>query len=55
MSEKFDQKKYIQQYNKEHYARIEIKCKPEVKRELVARAKAADLTLSQYMLKKAME
>ena len=36
-------------------ARIEIKCKPEVKRELVARAKAADLTLSQYMLKKALE
>lgn len=52
---KFDQKKYIQAYNKEHYARIEIKCKPEIKEELKAKADAAGLTLNQYMIKRGLE
>lgn len=52
---KFDQSKYIQQYMKEHYARIEIKCRPEVKQELAAKAKAAGLTLSQYLIKRGLE
>lgn len=55
MSEKFDQSKYIQRYMKEHYSRIEIKCRPEIKKELAAKAKAAGLTLSQYLIKKGLE
>ena len=52
---KFNQSKYIQAYMKEHYARIEIKCRPEVKQELAAKAKDAGLTLSQYLIKKGLE
>lgn len=53
---KFDQSKYIQAYMKEHYARIEIKCRPEIKEELMRKAKAAGFTsLSQYLIKKGLE
>ena len=52
---KFNQSKYIQAYMKEHYSRIEIKCQPGVKEELAAKAKAAGLTLSQYLIKKGLE
>jgi uncharacterized protein (DUF1778 family) len=52
---KFNQSKYIQAYMKEHYSRIEIKCKPEIKEQLAAKAKAAGLTLSQYLIKKGLE
>ena len=53
---KFDQSKYIQQYMKEHYARVEFKCKPEIKEELMRKAKAAGFTsLSQYLIKKGLE
>ena len=52
---KFNQSKYIQQYVKEHYARVEFKCKPEIKEELMRRAKAENLTLSQYLIKKGLE
>ena len=55
MAEKFDQNKYIQKYIKDNYARISIACKPEVKEELAAKAKAAGLTLSQYLIKKGLE
>ena len=55
MAEKFDQSKYIQQYMKEHYSRIEIKCKPEIKEELMRKAKAEGLTLSQYLIKRGLE
>lgn len=56
MAEKFDQNKYIQQYMKDHYARIEIKCRPEIKQELAAKAKAAGFaSLSQYLIKKGLE
>ena len=56
MAEKFDQNKYIQQYMKEHYARIEVKCKPEIKAQLMEKAKAAGFTsLSQYLIKKGLE
>jgi uncharacterized protein (DUF1778 family) len=53
-AEKFDQSKYIQAYMKEHYARIEIKCRPEIKQELAAKAKAAGLTLSQYLIQRGL-
>ena len=53
---KFDQSKYIQQYMKEHYVRVEFKCKPEIKEELMRKAKAAGFTsLSQYLIKKVLE
>lgn len=53
---KFDQNKYIQQYMKEHYSRIEIKCRPEIKEELMRKAKAAGFaSLSQYLIKKGLE
>ena len=55
MAEKFDQSKYIQAYMKEHYARIEIKCRPEIKDELMRKAKAEGLTLSQYLIKRGLE
>lgn len=55
MAEKFDQNKYIQQYMKENYVRISIACRPEIKEELAAKAKAAGLTLSQYLIKKGLE
>lgn len=54
-SEKFDQNKYIQKYIKENYARISIACKPEIKKTLTEKAKAAGLTLSQYLIKKGLE
>lgn len=52
---KFDQKKYIQDYNREHYARIEIKCKPEIKEKLKERADAAGMTLNQYLIRKGLD
>ena len=53
---KFDQSKYVQAYNKEKYARIEVKCKPEIKEELMRKAKAAGFSsLSQYLIKKGLE
>ena len=53
---KFDQSKYIQQYMKEHYVRVEFKCKPEIKEELIRKAKEAGFTsLSQYLIKKGLE
>ena len=52
---KFNQSKYVQAYNKEKYARIEVKCKPDVKQALTEKAKAAGLTLSQYLIKKGLE
>lgn len=53
--EKFDQNKYIQKYHKEHYERIEFRCKPEEKKELVRRAEEAGLPLSRYLIKKGLE
>ncbi len=53
--EKFDQIKYIREYNETHYVRIEIKCKPEEKQELVRRSEEAGLSLSRYLIKKGLE
>ena len=50
---KFDQNKYIQNYVKENYSHVHFTCRPEVK--LAAKAKAAGLTLSQYLIKKGLE
>ena len=52
---KFDQNKYIQNYVKENYSHVHFTCLPEIKQELAANAKAAGLTLSQYLIKKGLE
>lgn len=55
MKEKFDQIKYIRKYNEEHYVRIEIKCKPEEKQELIRRSEKEGLSLSRYLIKRGLE
>ena len=42
---KFDQNKYIQNYVKENYSHVHFTCKPEIKEELMRKAKAEGLTL----------
>lgn len=53
---KFDQNKYIQNYVKENYSHVHFTCKPEIKAQLMEKAKAAGFTsLSQYLIKKGLE
>lgn len=52
---KFDQNKYIQNYVKENYSHVHLTCKPEIKEELMRKAKAEGLTLSQYLIKRGLE
>lgn len=52
---KFNQTKYITNYIKEHYSRIEVRCKPEEKEKLTEKAQAAGLSVSKYLLKKGLE
>jgi len=52
---KFDQSKYIQNYVKENYSHVHFTCKPDVKEELMRKAKAEGLTLSQYLIKRGLE
>ena len=52
---KFNQNIYIQNYVKENYSHVHFTCRPEIKEELAAKAKAAGLTLSQYLIKKGLE
>lgn len=52
---KFNQNKYIQNYVKENYSHVHFTCKPDVKEELMRKAKAENLTLSQYLIKKGLE
>lgn len=52
---KFDQNKYIQNYVKENYSHVHFTCKPDVKEELMRKAKAEGLTLSQYLIKRGLE
>ena len=52
---KFDQNKYIQNYVKENYSHVHFTCKPEIKEELMRKAKAEGLTLSQYLIKRGLE
>ena len=54
-AEKFDQNKYIQNYVKENYSHVHFTCKPDVKEELMRKAKAEGLTLSQYLIKRGLE
>jgi hypothetical protein len=52
---KFDQNKYIQNYVKENYSHVHFTCRPEIKEELMRKAKTEGLTLSQYLIKKGLE
>ena len=52
---KFDQSKYIQNYVKENYSHVHFTCRPEIKEELMRKAKAEGLTLSQYLIKRGLE
>jgi len=52
---KFDQNKYIQNYVKENYSHVHFTCRPEIKEELMRKAKAEGLTLSQYLIKRGLE
>lgn len=52
---KFDQNKYIQNYVKKNYSHVHFTCRPEIKEELMRKAKAEGLTLSQYLIKRGLE
>lgn len=52
---KFDQNKYIQNYVKENYSHVHFTCRPEIKEELMRKAKAEGLTLSQYLIKRGLK
>ena len=52
---KFDQNKYIQNYVKENYSHVHFTCRPEIKEELMRKAKAEGLTLSQYLIKRGLD
>ena len=49
---KFDQIKYIQEYNKENYARVSLLVPPEVKADWQTRAKAEGLSITAWLIKK---
>ena len=52
---KFDQSRYIADWKKENYSRIVIDCRKEVKEQLKEKAKAAGMSLSEYLITKAIE
>lgn len=47
--EKFDQKKYIQNYQNEHYSIFKVKLKKEEKKELDELLKKANLNQAQFL------
>ena len=52
MSEKkFNQSEYIANYNKENYARVELKIPKDKKADWTARAKAEGLSLTAWITK----
>ena len=53
--EKFDQRAYIRDYNKENYARVSLLIPPEVKAGWQAKAKAEGLSLTAWLIKKTKE
>ena len=50
--EKFDQRAYIRDYNKENYARVSLLIPPEVKADWQKKAKAEGLSLTAWLIKK---
>ena len=51
MKKKFDQNAYIAEYNKENYARIELKIPKDKKADWSAKAKAEGLSLTAWITK----
>lgn len=47
--EKFDQNKYIQKYQNEHYSIFKVKLKKEEKKELDELLKKANLNQAQFL------
>ena len=51
MEKKFNQNAYIAEYNKENYARVELKIPKDKKAEWTAKAKAEGLSLTSWITK----
>ena len=51
MEKKFNQAAYIAEYNKENYARVELKIPKDKKAEWSAKAKAEGLSLTSWITK----
>lgn len=49
MEKKFDQNKYIQKYQNEHYSIFKVKLKKEEKKELDELLKKANLNQAQFL------
>ena len=54
MAEKtgFDQNAYIQQYNKQNYARVCLQVPPKIKEEWQSKAKAEGMSLTAWLINK---
>ena len=51
MKNKFDQTAYIQQYNKQNYARVCLQVPPKIKEDWQVRAKAEGMSLTSWLIK----
>lgn len=51
MADKFDQAAYIQQYNKQNYARVCLQVPPKIKEDWQERAKASGMSLTSWLIK----
>ena len=51
MKDKFNQKEYIQAYNKQNYARVCLQVPPKVKEEWQAKAKSEGMSLTAWLIK----
>lgn len=52
MAEKFDQNKYIREYNEKNYDRIQLRIPKGMKAEWQARAKEEGKSLTEWIIKK---
>ena len=46
----FNQKKYVQQYNKEHYSRLSVDLPKEAKEKLINICNQKGISIRQYIL-----
>ena len=46
----FNQKKYVQQYNKEHYSRLSVDLPKEAKEKLIDICNQKGISIRQYIL-----
>ena len=52
MEKKFDQNSYIQEYNKQNYARVCLQVPPKIKEEWQSKAKAEGMSLTAWLISK---